>query len=126
MRGSAKALPRTSREKASIVAICARRKSRSMRPGRESRGKPNRRIVPIPGDLSKDADATIFVAQAHKALGRVGHHGQNNAGSRLAACSEHLSEADWEQSLQSNSWHVRCLRYVLPIMVKQGGGRWSI
>src|SRR2546429_6098766 len=33
--------------------------------------KTNRRIVPIPADLSKDADAKTFVAQAHKALGRI-------------------------------------------------------
>ena len=37
---------------------------------------------------------------------------------------EHLSETDWEQSLQLKFMgYVRCLRYVLPIMVKQGGGR---
>ena len=31
---------------------------------------------------------------------------------------------DWEQSLQLKFMgYVRCLRYVLPIMVKQGGGR---
>ncbi|HXN42700.1 MAG TPA: SDR family oxidoreductase, partial [Xanthobacteraceae bacterium] len=36
----------------------------------------------------------------------------------------HLSEADWTQALQLKFMgYVRCLRYVLPIMVRQGGGR---
>ncbi len=56
------------------VAICARRREPLDQTAAEIARETNRRIVPIPADLSKDAD-------------------------------------------------VRCLRYVLPIMVKQGGGR---
>jgi 3-oxoacyl-[acyl-carrier protein] reductase len=48
----------------------------------------------------------------------------NNAGSSPGGVIEHLSEADWEQSLQLKFMgYVRCLRHVLPIMVEQGGGR---
>jgi NAD(P)-dependent dehydrogenase (short-subunit alcohol dehydrogenase family) len=48
----------------------------------------------------------------------------NNAGSSPGGVIEHLTEADWAQSLQLKFMgYVRCLRYVLPIMVKQGGGR---
>ncbi len=37
---------------------------------------------------------------------------------------EHLTEDDWEKGLQLKFMgYVRCLRYALPIMVKQGGGR---
>ena len=37
---------------------------------------------------------------------------------------EHLTEDEWENGLQLKFMgYVRCLRYVLPIMVKQGGGR---
>ena len=37
---------------------------------------------------------------------------------------EHLTEDDWDKGLQLKFMgYVRCLRYVLPIMVKQGGGR---
>src|SRR6266508_6714018 len=83
----------------------------------------NRRIVPIPADLSKDADARNFVEQGQRALHRVDIM-VNNAGSSPGGVIEHLSEADWEQSLQLKFMgYVRCLRYVLPIMVKQGGGR---
>src|SRR5260370_7418052 len=48
----------------------------------------------------------------------------NNAGSAPGGVIEHLSEADWAQALQLKFMgYVRCLRYVLPIMVRQGGGR---
>lgn len=48
----------------------------------------------------------------------------NNAGSAPGGVIETLTEADWEQALQLKFMgYVRCLRYALPIMVKQGGGR---
>jgi len=48
----------------------------------------------------------------------------NNAGSAPGGVIEHMTEADWEQGLQLKFMgYVRCLRYVLPLMVKQGGGR---
>ena len=48
----------------------------------------------------------------------------NNAGSAPGGIIEHLSEADWAQALQLKFMgYVRCLRHVLPLMVKQGGGR---
>ena len=48
----------------------------------------------------------------------------NNAGSAAGGIIEHLTEDDWEKGLQLKFMgYVRCLRYVLPIMVKQGGGR---
>jgi 3-oxoacyl-[acyl-carrier protein] reductase len=48
----------------------------------------------------------------------------NNAGSAAGGVIEHLTEDDWEKGLQLKFMgYVRCLRYVLPIMRKQGGGR---
>src|ERR1051326_4463487 len=89
------------------VAICARR----------------------PGPLEEAAGAIAretnrkFVAKAHQALGRVDIM-VNNAGSAPGGVIEHLSEDDWAQALGLKFMgYVRCLRYVLPIMVKQGGGR---
>src|SRR5947208_7826505 len=105
------------------VAICARRKESLDRTAAEIARETNRRIVPIPADLSKDTDAKTFIAQAHKALGRIDIM-VNNAGSSPGGVLEHLSEADWEQALQLKFMgYVRCLRHVLPIMVRQGGGR---
>jgi NAD(P)-dependent dehydrogenase (short-subunit alcohol dehydrogenase family) len=105
------------------VAMCARRKEPLEATAAEIARATNRKVVPIPADLTKDDDAKNFVEQGHKALGRVDIM-INNAGSAPGGVIEHLSEADWAQALQLKFMgYVRCLRYVLPIMMKQGGGR---
>jgi NAD(P)-dependent dehydrogenase (short-subunit alcohol dehydrogenase family) len=105
------------------VAICARRKGPLDATAQEIARATNRKIVPIVADLTKDEDARNFVEQGHAALGRVDIM-VNNAGSAPGGVIEHLSEGDWAQALQLKFMgYVRCLRYVLPIMMKQGGGR---
>jgi 3-oxoacyl-[acyl-carrier protein] reductase len=42
--------------------------------------RPNRKIIPIPADLTKPTDAEAFVKEAHTALGRIDIL-VNNAGS---------------------------------------------
>src|SRR5215471_19059409 len=101
------------------VAICARRPGPLEKTAAAIARETNRKIVAIPADLTKDADAKKFVEEGHRALGRVDIM-VNNAGSAPGGVIEHLSEADWEQSLQLKFMgYVRCLRYVLPIMVEQ-------
>src|ERR1700733_3050106 len=105
------------------VAICARRKEPLEAAAAEIAKATGRKIVPIPADLRKDADARNFIEQAAKALGRVDIM-VNNAGSAAGGVIEHLTEDDWDKGLQLKFMgYVRCLRYALPIMVKQGGGR---
>ena len=105
------------------VAICSRRKDVLEATAAEIANETGRRIVAIPADLTKDADARSFVEKGHAALGRVDIL-VNNAGSSPGGVIEHLTEDDWAQSLQLKFMgYVRCLRHVLPIMVKQGGGR---
>jgi NAD(P)-dependent dehydrogenase (short-subunit alcohol dehydrogenase family) len=105
------------------VAICARRKDVLEKTAGEIAKQTNRKIVAIPADLRKDADAKAFIEQAHNALGRIDIM-INNAGSAAGGVIEHLTEDDWEKGLQLKFMgYVRCLRYALPIMVKQGGGR---
>jgi NAD(P)-dependent dehydrogenase (short-subunit alcohol dehydrogenase family) len=105
------------------VAICARRKEPLEATAKEIAKETGRKIVAIPADLTKDEDAKNFVEKGHAALGRVDIM-INNAGSAPGGIIEHLTEADWTQALQLKFMgYVRCLRYVLPIMVKQGGGR---
>jgi len=105
------------------VAICARRKDKLDQAASEIATATGRKIVAIPADLTKDADAKNFVEQGHQALHRVDIM-VNNAGSAPGGVIEHLSEVDWTQALQLKFMgYVRCLRYVLPIMVRQGGGR---
>ncbi len=105
------------------IAMCARRKDVLEATAAEIARATNRKIVAIPADLRKDAAAKNFIEQAHKALGRVDIM-INNAGSAAGGVIEHLTEDDWEKGMQLKFMgYVRCLRYVLPIMVKQGGGR---
>jgi NAD(P)-dependent dehydrogenase (short-subunit alcohol dehydrogenase family) len=105
------------------IAICARRKEPLEAAASEISKATGRKVVPISADLTKDADAANFVKSAAQALGRVDIM-INNAGSAPGGVIETLSESDWEQALQLKFMgYVRCLRYALPIMVKQGEGR---
>jgi NAD(P)-dependent dehydrogenase (short-subunit alcohol dehydrogenase family) len=105
------------------VAMCARRKEPLEAAAGSIARATGRKIVPISADLTKDEDAARFVRAGAEALGRVDIM-VNNAGSAPGGVIETLSEADWAQSLQLKFMgYVRCLRYVLPIMVKQGSGR---
>lgn len=121
--GIGKGIARVFAQEGMDVAICARRKDVLEATAAEIAKSTGRKIVAIPADLTKDEDARNFVAKGHEALGRVDVM-VNNAGSAPGGVIEHLSEADWAQALQLKFMgYVRCLRYVLPIMVRQGGGR---
>jgi NAD(P)-dependent dehydrogenase (short-subunit alcohol dehydrogenase family) len=121
--GIGKGIARALAQEGVDVAICARRKEPLEAAAREIAQTTNRKVVPIVADLTKDDDARNFVEEGHKALGRVDIM-VNNAGSAPGGVIEHMTEADWAQGLQLKFMgYVRCLRYVLPIMVKQGGGR---
>src|SRR5260370_18539082 len=105
------------------VAICSGRPDATAAAAAAIAKETGRKIVGIPADLTKDDDARNFVAKGHEALGRLDIM-VNNAGSSPGGVLEHLTEADWAQSLQLKFMgYVRCLRYVLPIMVRRGGGR---
>lgn len=105
------------------VAICARRQGPLEEAAEEIGRATGRRVAAIAADLTRPADAEAFVAEAHRALGRIDIL-VNNAGSAAGGVLEHLSEEDWEGALQLKFLgYVRCLRHALPIMVEQGGGR---
>ena len=105
------------------VAICARRKEPLEQAAAEIAEATGRKIVPIPADLTKSADAENFVNKAHAALGRIDIL-VNNAGSAPGGVIEHLSEEEWASALQLKFMgYVRCMKHVLPIMQKQKKGR---
>ena len=121
--GIGKAIARVLAREGCDVAICARRPDVLEAAAKEIAAESGRRIVPIPADLTKDADARNFIEQADAALGRIDIL-VNNAGSAPGGVIETLTEADWEKGLQLKFLgYVRCLRHALPIMVRQGGGR---
>ena len=121
--GIGKAIARALAGEGVDVAICARRREPLEAAAAEIARATNRRVVPIVADLTKPADAEHFVREAHSALGRIDIL-VNNAGSAPGGVLNALSEEDWAQSMQLKFMgYVRCLRHVLPIMQKQGGGR---
>ena len=105
------------------VAICARRKDVLEKTAEEIRRASGRKVLALTADLTREADARSFVEGAHKHFGRIDIF-VNNAGSAPGGVIETLSEEDWQKGLQLKFMgYVRCLKHVLPIMKKQGGGR---
>jgi NAD(P)-dependent dehydrogenase (short-subunit alcohol dehydrogenase family) len=105
------------------VAICARRPEPLQKAAQEIGEETGSRIVPVTADLTQDNQARTFVERAHAELGAIDIL-VNNAGSAPGGVIEHLTEDDWAKALQLKFMgYVRCLRYALPIMVRQGGGR---
>ena len=121
--GIGKAIAMTLAKEGVNVAICARRLEPLEKTAEEIRNATGVTVVAITADLTKDAEAKSFVETAAKKLGSLDLM-INNAGSAPGGVIETLTEADWEQAMQLKFMgYVRCLRYALPIMVKQGGGR---
>jgi len=121
--GIGKAIARALAGEGVDIAVCARRKEPLEAAASEIARATNRKIVPILADLTRPPDAENFVRHAHSALGRIDIL-VNNAGSAPGGVIEFLSEEHWAQSLQLKFMgYVRCLKHVLPIMQKQGGGR---
>lgn len=105
------------------VAICARRPALLEATAKEITDATGQKVVAIPADLTKDADAKVFIEKAASELGKLDIL-VNNAGSAPGGVIEHLSEENWEQAIQLKFMgYVRCLRYALPIMAKQDAGR---
>ena len=105
------------------VSICARRADVLEATAREIRDATGVKVLAIVTDLTDDDQAKKFIEDSAAQFGQIDIM-VNNAGSSPGGVIEHLSEADWEQSLQLKFMgYVRCLRYVLPIMVRQNGGR---
>lgn len=121
--GIGKAIAMTLAKEGVNVAICARRQEPLDKTAAEIKDATGVTVVAIAADLTKDEDAKNFIETAHKKLGSIDIM-INNAGSAPGGVIETLTEADWAQALQLKFMgYVRCLRYALPIMVKQGGGR---
>ncbi|MFA7438072.1 SDR family NAD(P)-dependent oxidoreductase [Castellaniella sp.] len=105
------------------VAICSRGKELLEAAAQEIAAATGRKILPYVVDLTQSGEVESFIRQAAEDLGRIDIL-VNNAGSAPGGIIETLTEADWAQSLQLKFMgYVRCLRHVLPLMKKQGGGR---
>ena len=82
------------------------------------------KVLPITADLRNLDEVENLMSQTLDQFGGKLDIMVNNAGSSPGGIIETLTEDDWAQSRQLKFMgYVRCLRYVLPIMVGQGGGR---
>ncbi len=105
------------------VAICARRRELLEATAKEIAKQTGREILPIVADLTKAQDAKNFIDSAAEHFKRIDIL-VNNAGSAPGGVLEHLTEDDWALALQLKFMgFVRCIRYTMPYMRKQGGGR---
>ena len=121
--GIGKAIVEALAREGADVAMCARRAGPLEEAAAAAASAYGRKVVPITADLTRDDDARRFVHDAADALGRIDVL-VNNAGSAPGGVIENLTEDDWAQALQLKFMgYVRCLRYALPIMREQGGGR---
>jgi NAD(P)-dependent dehydrogenase (short-subunit alcohol dehydrogenase family) len=121
--GIGKGIARVLAQEGCDLAICARRKETLEATAAELRKETGRDILAIPADLTKAEDAKNFIDTAAKHFGRIDIM-VNNAGSAAGGTIEFLTEEHWEQALQLKFMgFMRCMKHVLPYMVKQGKGR---
>jgi 3-oxoacyl-[acyl-carrier protein] reductase len=77
----------------------------------------------LPLDVRDEASMTAAVAGVESAHGRIDVL-VNNAGAAPGGLLLDLTEADWEKALQLKFMgYVRCMKAVIPHMLKQEGGR---
>jgi 3-oxoacyl-[acyl-carrier protein] reductase len=121
--GIGKGIARVLAQEGCDLAICARRKETLEATAAELRKETGRDILAIPADLTKAEDAKNFIDTAARHFGRIDIM-VNNAGSAAGGTIEFLTEEHWEQALQLKFMgFMRCMKHVLPYMVKQGKGR---
>src|SRR5262249_60900317 len=97
--GIGKAIARALAGEGVDIAVCARRKEPLEAAASEIARATNRKIIPIPADLTRPPDAENFVKDAHSALGRIDIR-VNNAGSAPGGVIEVLARESARQSLQ--------------------------
>jgi NAD(P)-dependent dehydrogenase (short-subunit alcohol dehydrogenase family) len=121
--GIGKAIAQVLAEEGCKLAICARRREPLEEAAREISTATGREVLALPADLTVAADAQRFVEGAARHFGRIDIL-VNNAGAAPGGVIETLSEEDWALALQLKFMgYVRCLKYALPYMKSQGGGR---
>ena len=121
-KGIGKAVARGLIEEGAKVAICARTRSELDAAAAEL-AKPKGDVFAVAGDLTREADVKKIVEAT------VGHFGRidilvNNAGAAPGGLLLDLTEDDWHKALELKFLgYVRCMKAVIPYMLKQGGGR---
>lgn len=122
-KGIGKAVARGLAQEGARVAICARTRSELDATAAELARATGSEVVPVAGDLTREADVQTIVDTVVSRLGRIDVL-VNNAGAAPGGLLLDLSEEDWQKALQLKFMgYVRCMKAVIPHMLKQGGGR---
>lgn len=105
------------------VAICARTESDLLETAADIRAETGVGVLPVVADVSRPADAQRLVDQTAADLGAIDIL-VNNTGGPKSAFFTALSDADWDEAIQSVLMSVvRLSRAVIPHMRRRGGGR---
>lgn len=122
-KGIGKAVARGLAEERAKVAICARTRTELDAAATELSKATGGEVFAVSGDLTREADVQKIVDTT------VGHFGRidilvNNAGAAPGGLLLDLTEEDWHKALQLKFMgYVRCMKAVIPHMLRQGGGR---
>src|SRR5215510_1307059 len=122
-KGIGKAVARGLAEEGARVAICARTKAELDAAATVLSKATGSEVFGVAGDLTREADVQRIVEEAVARLGRLDIL-VNNAGAAPGGLLLDLTEEDWQKALQLKFMgYVRCMKAVIPHMLKQGGGR---
>jgi 3-oxoacyl-[acyl-carrier protein] reductase len=122
-KGIGKAVTRGLAHEGAKVAICARGKSELEAAASEIAKATGGEIFVVAGDLTRDRDVQHIVDATVGRFGRIDIL-VNNAGAAPGGLLLDLTDEDWQKALQLKFMgYIRCMKAVIPHMLKQGGGR---
>ena len=122
-KGIGKAVARGLLEEGAKVAICARTKSELDHASTELAKTTGGDVFAVTGDLTHERDVKKIVDAVIGRYGRIDIL-VNNAGAAPGGLLLDLTEEDWQQAMQLKFMgYVRCMKAVIPHMLKQEGGR---
>src|SRR5881628_3914191 len=122
-KGIGKAVARGLAQEGVRVAIWARSKASLEASAQELAKATGAEVFAVAGDLTRPDDVQRIVDAADSRFGRIDVL-VNNAGAAPGGEILDLTEEDWQKALQLKFMgYVRCIKAVIPHMLRQGGGR---
>ena len=122
-KGIGKAVARGLAEEGARVAICARTQNELDAAVGDLAKATGADVFAVSGDLTNEAGVQRIVDLTVKKFGRIDIL-INNAGAAPGGLLLDLKEEDWQLALQLKFMgYVRCMKAVIPHMLKQGKGR---
>jgi NAD(P)-dependent dehydrogenase (short-subunit alcohol dehydrogenase family) len=121
-KGIGKAVARGLAQEGAKVAICARTQ-RDLDAAAAELTRAAGEVFAVAGDLTREADVQEIVAATVGRFGRIDIL-VNNAGAAPGGLLLDLTEEDWHTALELKFLgYVRCMKAVIPHMLREGGGR---